>query len=93
MSEANKKHDMKELLFKVETEMIQSAITVESDCNEIIFINKSAPGVVIQVNGYPIAPNEFMLDAGHIFEKNVTRYVVKASAANFILFVKRKIYK
>jgi len=83
---------LKELKFKVETETIQSAITVESNCNEILFVNKSAPGVVIQVNGYPIAVDEFMLDAGHISEKNVTRYVVKASAANFQLFVKRKIY-
>ena len=92
MSEANKNNTMKELQFKVETEMIQSAITVESDCNEIIFINKSAPGVIIQVNGYPIAPDEFMLDGGHIAEKNVTRYIVKSTAANFQLFVKRKIY-
>lgn len=92
MSEANKNNTMKELKFKVETETIQSAITVESNCNEIIFINKSAPGVVIQVNGYPIAPDEFMLDAGHITEKNVTRYIVKSTAANFQLFVKRKIY-
>jgi len=93
MSEANKNNTMKELNFKVETEMIQTALTVEANCNEIIFINKSAPGVVIQVNGYPIAPDEFMLDAGHIYEKNVTRYIVKSTAANFQLFVKRKIYK
>jgi len=92
MSEANKNNTMNELKFKVETETIQSAITVESNCNEIIFINKSAPGVIIQVNGYPIAVDEFMLDGGHIAEKNVTRYVVKASAPNFQLFVKRKIY-
>ena len=92
MSEANKKNTMREIKFRVETEVIQTAITVEANCNEIIFINKSAPGVVIQVNGYPIAVDEFMLDGGHILEKNETRYTVTASAANFQLFVKRKIY-
>lgn len=81
------------LEFTIETETIQKAGQVESNCNEIIFINKSAPGVVIQINGYPIAPDEFTFDGGHINEINKTRYNVTSSSTSFILYIKRKIYK
>ena len=85
--------NLPKLQFTIETEMIQAPAQVESNCNEILFVNKSAAGVVIQVNGYPIAPDEFMLDSGHINEENKTRYNVTSTTANFILYVKRKIYK
>lgn len=78
--------------YTVETQLVQAPGTIRSNCNSIIFINKSGPGVIVSVNGYPIGPDEFSLDGGNFDEINETVYNVTANAANFTLYIKRKLF-
>jgi len=79
--------------FKIETELIQIAGACEANCNEITFVNKSALGVVVQIDGYDMAAGDTRTDTGNFDEQNTSRYVITASSASFRLFVLRKIYK
>ena len=83
---------MEKIEYKVETEVLQIAGATESNCNEIIFINKSGAGITVQVDGFPLDNNEFLTDGGNIGEMNKSRYNITASAAAFRLYVRRKIY-
>jgi len=76
--------------YKVETELISKAMACESNCNEIIFINKGAG--VVSVDGFPLATNEFLVDGGNVGELNVSRYNITATVPAFELYVRRKIY-
>jgi hypothetical protein len=77
---------------KIETEVIQQAGAVEAHCNTIQFINKSLPGVIVMIDGFPLATGDVLEDAGYTNEFNHTRYNVTAGAATFRLFIRRKIY-
>jgi len=79
--------------YKIETELVQIAGALESNCNEITFVNKSALGVVVQIDGFDMAAGDTRTDTGNTNEKNITRYTVTANAATFRLFVLRKIFK
>lgn len=79
--------------YKIETETIQLPGAVEAHANEVTFINKSLPGVIVSIDGFPLAAGEGRTDTGNIYEYNTTRYNVTASAATFKLFVLRKIYQ
>lgn len=78
--------------YRVETETIQQAQTVEAHCNEIIFINKSGLGNIVFVDGMPLDGDQFILDGGHADEWNESRYVITATPATFTLVIRRKIY-
>ena len=84
---------MERVEYKVETEVLQVPGATESNCNEIIFINKSGAGIIVSVDGFPLDNNEYLLDGGNIGELNKSRYNITSSAANFRLYVRRKIYK
>ena len=83
---------MKRIKTKVETEVVTVAGNVEANCNTIQFINKSFAGVVVSIDGYPLAQNDVLEDVGQVEEFNHSRYVVTASAATFKLYIRRKIY-
>lgn len=78
--------------YRIETETIQKAGTVEAHCNEIIFINKSGVGNIVAVDGMPLDGDQWLFDGGHADEWNNTRYVVTSSVVGFTLVVRRKIY-
>lgn len=84
---------MQRIKYKIETEVIQTAGAVEAHANEVTFINKSLPGVVVSIDGFPLAAGEGRTDQGNVYEYNQTRYNVTATAVNFKLYVLRKIYQ
>ena len=79
-------------LYRVETEPVNiQGIIDAKDSNEIIFINKGT--AIAEVDGFPLAFNEFLTDAGNADEINKSRYRITFSPAGTnILFVRRKYY-
>lgn len=86
----NRKYDK---AYKVETETVTQAGAVEAHCNTITFVNKSAIGVTVNVDGYELAVGEALTDTGQKGEWNNSRYEVTGSTPTFRLIVRRKIYQ
>jgi hypothetical protein len=78
--------------YRVETEPVSlSGVIDAKDSNEIIFINKGT--ATAEIDGFPLAFNEFLTDAGNADEINKSRYrITFTSAGTFNLFVRRKYY-
>lgn len=83
---------MKKQNYRVETEPISTPGVIDSkDSNEIIFINKGTQAA--EVDGFPLATNEFITDGGNEGEINKTKYrVTFTGPGNPRLFVRRKFY-
>jgi len=84
---------MEKIQIKYETEEITIPQSVEANCNEITFVNKSNPGTIIQVDGFPLSQNESRTDSGNIGELNKSKYIITANVKPFSFFIIRKIYK
>ena len=80
--------------YRLETEVITSDGIIDAkNCNEIIFINKGTAQA--EVDGFPLANNEFITDAGNEQEINQTKYRVVFNvplAGTKFLWVRRKLY-
>ena len=78
--------------FRVETEPVQVPGVIDAkDANEIIFINKGTQ--VAEIDGLPLAFNEFMTDGGNEGEINKTRYRITFTGPGVAnCFVRRKFY-
>jgi hypothetical protein len=79
--------------YRIETELVTIPGAVEANANSITFINKGAPGDIIQIDGFPLNYQDTLLDDGNQDEKNKSRYLVTANVTTFRLYIRRKIYK
>jgi hypothetical protein len=78
--------------YRVETEPLNTAERIDAkDSNEIIFINKGTQ--IAEIDGFPLAQNEFLTDSGNAGEINKSLYRLTFTGAGTpLLFVRRKYY-
>lgn len=85
---------MKKQPIRVETETINIAGTVEANCASITFENNSPGlGTIIYINNEPVYNGQILHHHVNLNEENTTRYTIKSNAAQFVLIVKRNLYK
>ena len=79
-------------LYRVETEPVSTPGVIDAkDSNEIIFINKGT--ATAEIDGFPLANNEFLTDSGNADEINKSRYrITWGGPGTQIVFVRRKFY-
>lgn len=78
--------------YRVETEPVSIPGVIDAkDANEIIFINKGT--ATAEIDGFPLATNEFLTDSGNTDEINRSRYrITWPGAGTTLVFVRRKFY-
>ena len=78
--------------YRVETEPVAISGVIDAKAsNEIIFINKGT--AIAEIDGFPLANNEFITDSGNAGEINVSRYrITWQGAGSRLVFVRRKFY-
>ena len=78
--------------YRIETEPLTIAGRIDAkDSNEIIFINKGTQ--IAEIDGFPLAQNEFLTDGGNLGEINKSLYRLTFTGAGTpLLFVRRKFY-
>jgi len=78
--------------FRVETEPVNIDGVIDAKAaNDIIFINKGT--ATAEIDGFPLATNEFRTDGGNFGEVNKTRYrITFPGAGTKNCFVIRKFY-
>lgn len=83
---------MKREKYRVETEPVNIDGVIDAkESNELIFINKGT--ATAEIDGFPLAPNEFLTDGGNQNEINVSRYrITFVTPGTQIVFVRRKFY-
>lgn len=78
--------------YRVETEPVSTPGVIDAkESNELIFINKGT--ATAEIDGFPLAPGEFLTDGGNENEINITRYrITWITAGTKIVYVRRKFY-
>ena len=82
---------MERVNYRIETEPVTTNGVIDAkNCNEVIFINKGP--ATVEIDGFPLANNEFLTDGGNFGEFNTTRYRITFPAGASVCWVRRKYY-
>jgi len=80
------------LAYQIQFDVVSRDQTVESNCANMIFINKGSLGV--KVNGFPLSTGDSFAGNGNFNELDITNYVVvfDSGLGSKLLYVMRKRY-
>lgn len=78
--------------YRVETEPVSVPGVIDAkESNELMFINKGT--ATAEIDGFPLAPGEFITHGGNEGEINISRYrITWVTAGTQRVFVQRKFY-